>query len=304
MTVTVTFFAIFNILTLDNIAVNQAASHMVGDLPTCDSHCFNYIVIQTALISHPDIHHLGLFIQPVLKLFICWECKIALTGNNIGQHLHMIHHDIPGIHVNTAKINQIVAQYDILQHMPIIKGPIPEVDGLHLLQDHVQCPECDCIYARDSLRMHYCRQHPSMQNCQANSLPGIFAQRLNQGSHKQLFEVIPHPTPNIPLATLSSCEIIKNLRSGQNDLIEEYYPKEVDARAVSPWLLSTGWHLHVTSYDTQALCKLAAIPKNEERLDKLSNATHGLFQEAYRIMTVTNTLTLQKINTSDPIKDG
>jgi hypothetical protein len=275
-----------------------------GNFLTFDCYHFNYIVIQTALISHPDIHHLGLFIQPVLKLFICSECKIALTGDNIGHHLHTNHHNIPGLHVNTAQIMQIVAQYGILQHMPIIKGPIPQVDGLYLLQDHVQCPECSSIYARDSLRMHYCRQHPSMQNCQANSLPGIFAQRLNQGSHKQLFEVIPHPTPNIPISPLSSSEIIENLRSGRNDLIEECYPKEVDARAVSPWLLSTGWHLHVKSYDTQTLCELAAMPKNEERLDKLSNAIHGLFQEAYRIMTVTNTLTLQKINTSDPIKEG
>ena len=66
--------------------------------------CDSSQALSPALKSHPDIHHLGLSIQLVLKLFVCQTCKIALTGDNIGNHLHNFHNIGVGIHVDAFKI--------------------------------------------------------------------------------------------------------------------------------------------------------------------------------------------------------
>ena len=207
--------------------------------------------------------------------------------------------------VDIGKINQIVASYNLLQAMSIINGPISYIDGLSLFVDYVKCPECDNIYSRDSLRMHYSRSHSDMGNCKPNSLPGLFAQQLDQGANKKLFHVIPHSaTPNDSFPSLSTDDVLQNFRTRRNNLILEYYPKDIDARAVSPWLLFTGWHIHIQPYKANQLCKLVSMPRGEGRLDKLSNAVQSLFKHAYHIITVTNTLVLQKLNTTDPIKYG
>jgi hypothetical protein len=260
--------------------------------------------LSTALKSHPDIHHLGLLIQLVLKLFVCQTCKIALTGDSIGHHLHNFHNLDKGIQVDASKIKQIIKEYNLLQEMPLINGPIPQVEGLQLFKDCVKCPECDIIYSKVSLRMHYSRQHQGVSNLRADGLPGIFAQQLNKGANKKLFEVIPHPTSTTSFPISSPQNIIQHLRSERNDLIEGYRPKEIDARAVSPWLLATGWHIHTQPYNAEDLCRLVAIPKNEGRLDKLGNAVQNVLDHSYNIMTLTSTLDLQKLNTSDPVKDG
>ena len=246
---------------------------------------------------------MGLLIQLDLKLFVCQACKIALTGDNIGNHLHNIH-DMGCIQVDTLKIKQIINEYGLLQEMPAINGPIPQVEGLLLIKDCVKCPNCDNIYSRGSLRMHYSRQHPTMINPGADGLPAVFAQQLNKGANKKLFEVIPYPIPTTSSPKSTHQAIIKNLRSERDNLIKNYHPKEIDARAICPWLLATGWHFHIQRYNAEDLCKLVAIPKNEGRLDKLGNAVQSILSHAYDKIAITSTLVLQKLNTSDPIKDG
>ena len=225
-----------------------------------------------------------------------------MTGNHIGNHLHTCHKNVPAIQVDLAKISDIVAEYNLLQEMPIIHGPVAQFHGLTLWKDYVKCPECGAIYSRESLRSHYSRHHVS--KARPNNLPGIFAQQLNQGANKRLFQVIPYSLPTTSIPISSPNLIIQNLRSRRNDLIEKYSSNELDARAISPWLLSTGWHIHTQPYKAEELCKLVAIPKGEGRLDKLGPAVQSLFEHAYRILSITNILVLQKLNTADPMKGG
>lgn len=292
---------------MDTSHMSHVTVTVSTDIYTSDIYRYNYAFLQTlstSLNSHPDIHHLGILIQPVLKLFVCQTCKIALTGDNIGNHLHNLHDKGLCIQVDTSKIKQIIKEYDLLQEMPIIKGPILQVEGLLLFKNCVKCRECDNIYSRESLRMHYSRDHTGMMNPKANSLTEIFAQQLNKGANKKLFEVIPCPIPTTSYPIPSLQDIIQHLRSKHNDLIEKYHPKDIDAGAISPWLLATGWHIHIQPYKADELCNLIATPKNEGRLDKLGDAVQSLLNHANNIMTVTSTLVLQKINISDPIKDG
>jgi hypothetical protein len=296
----------YNCAPLQNLSTAHPST-VSTNFYTSDIYHYNCAISQTLstdLKSHPDIHHLGLSVQLVLKLFVCQECKIALTGDSIGNHLHNFHGTGLDIQVDTYKIRQIINEYDLLQEMPVINGPIPQVEGLLLFKDCVKCPTCQIIYSRESLRMHYSRNHPGMIKLKADSLPGIFAQQLNKGANKKLFEVIPCPTPTTSFPISSPQDIIQHLRSDRNNLMEKYHPKDIDARAVSPWLLITGWHVHTQPYNAAELCKLVAIPKNEGRLDKLGNAVQSVLNHAYDIMTITSTLVLQKINSSDPIKNG
>jgi hypothetical protein len=159
-------------------------------------------------------------------------------------------------------------------------------------------PKCDNICSRESLRIHYSQQHSGMENCKINSLPGIFAQQLNQGANKRLFQVIPH------LKSQTTVPYIQNLWSKHDNFIQQYFPNDIDAWGVNSWLLATGLHIHIQPYDVTELHKLVSMPKNEERLDKLSHAVQSLLTHGYDLMEVTNTLILQKLNTADPKKDG
>ena len=76
---------------------------------------------------------------------------------------------------------------------------------------------------------------------------------------------------------------------------------EIDARRVSPWLLTTGWHLHISGYDHKELSALVRMPKLDE-FSTLAMTVVGYFRECYSYIDVTDDLELQYLNSPDPTK--
>jgi hypothetical protein len=74
-----------------------------------------------------------------------------------------------------------------------------------------------------------------------------------------------------------------------------------DHRCISPWLLTTKWHEHVQGYDVKELCNLIAFPSKVE-YPGLSTAVQEYFAEATDEMESLQELTLQTLNTADPVK--
>jgi hypothetical protein len=76
---------------------------------------------------------------------------------------------------------------------------------------------------------------------------------------------------------------------------------QADQRCISPWLLTTKWHEHVHGHDVKELCDLIAIPTKME-YPGLSAAVQEYFAEATAEMDSLQELTLQILNTADPVK--
>lgn len=76
---------------------------------------------------------------------------------------------------------------------------------------------------------------------------------------------------------------------------------KVDKRSISPWLLTTQWHEHVCGYDVKELCDLVAFPSKRE-LPGLPAVVQEYFAEATQEIATLQELTLQILNTADPVK--
>jgi len=252
------------------------------------------------LISHNDLKPLGLFIQPALHLFLCASCSVALTLSSIHNHISSHHKNLIQ-NIDDTKLSKLAQEFGILPELPMISGPIMEVYGLPLFSNCTKCPQCGKIYGKDSLYMHYARSHPNIPIPNPHSLATCSAQQLDRGAHKSLFcvNVVPKQVATTPFMT-----IVEDLRNERDTIIQKYIPNNVDARAVSPWLLSTGWHAHVARYEMDELIHLVKVPKNENHLDKLPKAILILLEKGHGYLGQTSEIILQKLNSADPAKDG
>jgi len=212
--------------------------------------------------------------------------------------VHNLHKEI-SFQIGTQSLQLVREQHNLKTELPVLAGPIPQLQGLGVVKNCVECPLCSMVYMRTSLKMHYSRSHRGTSV--PKNLTPVTAQRLDNGSNKQLFTVIP----TLQATTMSSAEeMISELRRNRNATISAYLPTTVDDRAVSPWLLSTHWHEHVRPYKTEELMDLVALPKHEGDLDQLNSAVLDVMNLACDVMDVTDDLILQRLNTNDPVKDG
>jgi hypothetical protein len=77
-----------------------------------------------------------------------------------------------------------------------------------------------------------------------------------------------------------------------------------NARLVSPWLMRTGWHLHIQGHSVESLHALVTQheKKNSPAITMLRTAVHQYFEKATDLLDATDELVLQKLNTSDSDK--
>ncbi|KAF8957928.1 hypothetical protein BDZ97DRAFT_1924184 [Flammula alnicola] len=247
----------------------------------------------TELVSHPILQPLGLFIQPLYRILICTACDSALLPAAVARHFQDQHTGPSNVQVSQARIDQVAAEWGLAQVMPKIMGPVIQINGLLLIKDCIKCPACGGVYSSPTMPGHYSKEHPGIRAPTFRDLPTVHAQQLNKGKYKTLFEVIiPGLRPKLP----SSEIIINRYRSARDQLIDEYLPKTLDARSVSPWLQTVGWYSHVQPFNRQELLHLVEMPKNEGSLGKLKAAVHGIYALGYQRMAETNTIVLQTLN--------
>ncbi|KAG2343741.1 hypothetical protein BDR05DRAFT_883699, partial [Suillus weaverae] len=77
-----------------------------------------------------------------------------------------------------------------------------------------------------------------------------------------------------------------------------------DERMISPWLLTTRWHEHIGTHPTEALRQMVAMPQDRDGLQKLKHSVEIYFEKALALLSTTDELTLQRLNSPDPVKFG
>jgi hypothetical protein len=98
--------------------------------------------------------------------------------------------------------------------------------------------------------------------------------------------------------------MVAELRAGYTASLKQHNPYLGPASSISPWLLSTGWHLHAAAYQHSDIQHLTELPKNkEDPLMRIVEAVHCLIAHAVALIPLTPELVLQLLNSPDPIKE-
>ena len=191
----------------------------------------------------------------------------------------------------------IADEWHLEDEMPIIKGQPVQFGGLPLIEGCIKCPTCSGVFGKTTRPSHYSKCHPGIPSPKFSSLPEIYAQQLNKGQNKTLFEVIA-ATAN--LETAPSSMVIDHLRTFRDNLVPQYFPKTLDARALDPWMRFTGWHSHVQPFHIIELISMVSMPRKDEMiLNKLAATVTAIYEKAYKFIDNTNTIVLQKLKTDD-----
>lgn len=248
------------------------------------------------LIPHDYLQPLGLFIQSRLRVFICSHCESALLPKSVARHFSELHKDIH-MNVDEAKILAVALSWKLCDAMPTVQSPAMMFQGLTLHEDCIKCPSCARVFTRGTISSHHSREHSAIPTPGFDKLVPIYAQKLNNGQHKSLFEVT---VPLHSLAPSSTNMIINHLRISRNNLLPNFVPTTTDPRSLSSWMKYTGWHTFVKEHPTSSLIALVAMPqKNEPDLEKLKAVVTSIFDSGYQTIETTNTIVLQKLKTDD-----
>lgn len=209
-------------------------------------------------------------------------------------------HALPQLKIPDQMLKDICAKYNIPPKLPTITGPVPLIRGLSLVEEGWKCPLCSGIgTTQKSVTKHYTDKHPGLK------LPShwdkVPVQRLSKmpGHGKSYFEVVlPGDQDEDPDLDL------RGLRKECDELYDDFKQTEFDPRSVSPWLLSTRWHEHVAKYDWQLLRALVQLPGNTDGdLQYIKATVNVLLDQAMNLIANTPVLALQKLVSSDPVKE-
>ncbi|KAF9521221.1 hypothetical protein CPB83DRAFT_937135 [Crepidotus variabilis] len=143
---------------------------------------------------------------------------------------------------------------------------------------------------------HFLHKHP--KEAARKEFISVSTQRLSRiPEFKRFFEVIPAIRTAKPIVN------VVELRKLCDMSIQKLHIYVGDVRTVSPWLKSTKWHIHISSYNYQTLRKLVQMPGGGEPIfERLAKGVMGLCNGAVLLLDKTPTLVLQVLNTSDPTK--
>lgn len=249
----------------------------------------------TDLIANDILDRYSLAINTQLELCICLICHSAQTASGVFEHLKTKHK----VHFNTldrSELKSIIDQANIAKGFPDFSGeatPLVPFSGLEIRQVS-GCPSCPYSAMHDSVKKHIAVQHPEAIK---TPLENVSVQQLNPGGSRTLFRVA-----NLPLSTSSlEIDILQELQTFQWQ--DHTGNKDIpNARMISPWLMRTGWHQYIQDEPPAVLCKLAAIPSQEEFPD-LQAKVLEYFNEATDLLDQTDELVLQRVNSSDPTKE-
>jgi bloom syndrome protein len=174
----------------------------------------------------------------------------------------------------------------------------PRISGLQL-KTLVGCPECGYVASQKPVQQHMRTHHPASKKALEAS---VLAQVLNPGVTKKLFRV-GSEVSTITTSSDSPSSILDEIK--QFSWQSYAAPADVpNARLVSPWLMRTGWHVHVQGHSVEDLHALVTRVDREATplINALHSAIHQYFEKATDLLEATDELVLQKINTSDSDK--
>jgi hypothetical protein len=249
------------------------------------------------LIHNSYLDTLNLVVNAEFRFLCCELCETAVLTQHAKSHTrkHL------GLKFDSTKFHEAILETGVPPDLPIISSVRLPVHGLSI-QDAFACNHCSKILlSAKKIQAHHASQHK--ETPMAGSWRPCQAQRFQKGGgqpgHQLFWEVSIKPDADPTTEDQIVLDVLAKIRE---DLTIATVPQ--DDRMVSPWLLTTRWHEHVSGHMTGDLRAMVAIPQNDdgEDLVKLKEVVEVYFQGALDLLPTTDELTLKRLNSPDPIK--
>lgn len=228
-------------------------------------------------------------VNRALSILCCVQCQVAVQPSLVLRHIRDFHQDTK-IRIDSDALEEAC---DVLQVSAVFpqlgRGPMDEVQGLTVLHG-VRCKICGHLSTvQRTLEKHITKQH--LNACSDQEIELVSLQRL-QKNYGELFQIFSStdmdPSPDD--------HIITHIRSSADEMLEEAQVDDINDRAVSPWLLTTKWHILFKEYNPEELCQLVLMPEEDE-FPGLHDAVSKVAKVATSIIPNASELVLQKLNT-------
>lgn len=173
--------------------------------------------------------------------------------------------------------------------------PIIAYDGI-TIREGLACHLCAHVSGtQNSIKDHYNKNHGSATA--KSYIPCSYQQLSGKDTHKAKFRVHPKVVPP-PSTTLEA--MMKAVRE-EVTLLGKPDQSTVNARAISPWLLASGFHSHTEGHDMGALMTLTA-GGTDVKTTKLRTVVRMYYNRLTGLLPQTDTLVKQMLNSPDPLK--
>lgn len=239
---------------------------------------------------------LNLMINKELRILCCEICRVAITPDAAKAHIKNEHSHVK---FDAMKFIKALKEENIRSDLPNIPSSKSQIEGL-AVHDALACGHCNKIStSTKGMYNHHLEAHKDIampsewRACKAQQF-----RRGGPGINQLLWEVEDGVKEGKPTEGL-----IKAIMKEMETVLRVVEAPE-DARMVSPWLLTTGWHEHLSGQDTKDLMDLVAIPKRSDGLmPLLKESVEAYYEGALALLSTTDELTLQRLNSPDPAKE-
>lgn len=225
---------------------------------------------------------------------------VAIEPSYIIGHITSNHPALKAV-ADPTQLSVVLRQLPVHPALPAMSNLIihPEIQGLKL-HHGLKCNECHVIRLNSkSMKQHFAQEHPGQ------TVPPRFsachAQRLTAGAGftSSYFQVNKQTalsaTPWEAMVATAQAEM------ADEETMDHCQNRQINARLVSPWLITTKWHEHVAGYHIGTLIQLVATPKKDE-FPGLKKLVFNYMSSATGFIKSTAELVLQTLNTPDPAK--
>jgi len=271
------------------------------------------------IARHPYLDALGLIVNTRLRIVCCEWCQIALPAREFREHLLTSkEHRGWAAKFDRQAFSSALAAFQVpearLPPPPVRGSSTLEVKGLKLHLGYL-CWTCGKgLKEMGSMRKHHHTRHPDLPV--PTSWSRVWIQQFNRAGQREFFTVhrmdsLEASTSARPDALLESRlpSLIRSLiDDGDSENVEDAgeggeQPSALNARQVSPWLLSTRWHLHTHACNPAELKELVRLPtRGEEALIGLEDSVKEYFRWATERIPLVEELVLQRLVTPEPAK--
>lgn len=225
-------------------------------------------------------------------MFICTTCQCALTLGMLKTHKKHSTMALP------KKMLETIAQAADITTFPVMEPTIEprfQIAGLSVKTGE-GCPHCPYAAARQKVTQHMSVTHPGSTQ---KRITNMQTQVLNSGVTKFNFRVKPRPS-------IAGLPVLPSILE-EYEKMDWHNPQSREipnARRISPFLMRTNWHNHIEPFtnDIPHLCELVAMP-NESEFALLHSSVHKYFDHATALLSKTEELVLQKVNSADIDKE-
>lgn len=235
-----------------------------------------------------------------LAALCCELCHIALLGNFTKSHIQHQHPHLPFALFDLTKVEERFG-FVCDDGFPTFMENMTPFGGLPIYSG-LLCDYCDVKYrSKDKMRNHHYNAHTDTP-C-PSSWKACMVQQFNRSNAKSYFQVDFEHSVNDQAST--SDNPYMTLVSEASETVVQLHSKieaeTANARLISPWLLSTHWHLFIDGYDSAKLLAMVAYPIPSE-FPTLSTLVALYTQHCVELIHLTDDIVLQRLNTPDPAK--